>query len=78
VASSLTNIARRDEASLSGRPPVRAAILQPSSECDRDDHGSQPLGFATFLISTRLFYGPPLPVQPMKAVSAVIGWEPES
>jgi hypothetical protein len=30
------------------------------------------LGFATFLISTRLFYGPPLPVQPMKAVSAVI------
>ena len=57
---------------------MRAAILQPSSECDRDDHGSQPLGFATFLISTRLFYGPPLPVQPMKAVSAVIGWQPES
>src|SRR5262245_51112309 len=30
------------------------------------------LGFATFLIGTGLFYGLPLPVQPMKAVSAVI------
>jgi hypothetical protein len=30
------------------------------------------LGFAIFLISTGLLYGPPLPVQPMKAVSAVI------
>jgi predicted benzoate:H+ symporter BenE len=29
-------------------------------------------GFAAFLISTGLFYGLPLPVQPMKAVSAVI------
>jgi MFS superfamily sulfate permease-like transporter len=29
-------------------------------------------GFGTFLISTGLFYGLPLPVQPMKAVSAVI------
>lgn len=29
-------------------------------------------GFAVFLISTGLFYGLPLPVQPMKAVSAVI------
>lgn len=29
-------------------------------------------GFATFLIATGLFYGLPLPVQPMKAVSAVI------
>jgi hypothetical protein len=50
----------------------------PHPTCDRDDCGSQPLGFATFLISTRWFYRPPLPVQPMKAVSAVIGWEPES
>jgi hypothetical protein len=34
------------------------------------------LGFATFLISTGLFYGPPLQAQPMKAISAVIltGW----
>jgi hypothetical protein len=31
-----------------------------------------PFGFGTFLISTGLFYGLPLPVQPMKAVSAVI------
>jgi hypothetical protein len=30
------------------------------------------LGFAGFLISTGLFYGLPLPVQPMKAISAVI------
>src|SRR5882672_7122905 len=30
------------------------------------------LGFGVFLISTGLFYGLPLPVQPMKAVSAVI------
>jgi MFS superfamily sulfate permease-like transporter len=30
------------------------------------------LGFAAFLIGTGLFYGLPLPVQPMKAVSAVI------
>ena len=30
------------------------------------------LGFATFLIATGLFYGLPLPVQPMKAISAVI------
>src|SRR6516225_9175245 len=30
------------------------------------------LGFAFFLIGTGLFYGLPLPVQPMKAVSAVI------
>jgi hypothetical protein len=30
------------------------------------------LGFGAFLISTGLFYGLPLPVQPMKAVSAVI------
>jgi len=29
-------------------------------------------GFGMFLISTGLFYGLPLPVQPMKAVSAVI------
>jgi len=29
-------------------------------------------GFAIFLVSTGLFYGLPLPVQPMKAVSAVI------
>src|SRR5436309_468619 len=29
-------------------------------------------GFGLFLISTGLFYGLPLPVQPMKAVSAVI------
>jgi MFS superfamily sulfate permease-like transporter len=29
-------------------------------------------GFAVFLISTGLFYGLPVPVQPMKAVSAVI------
>src|SRR5580700_7713141 len=29
-------------------------------------------GFGVFLISTGLFYGLPLPVQPMKAVSAVI------
>src|SRR3954465_14814455 len=29
-------------------------------------------GFGFFLISTGLFYGLPLPVQPMKAVSAVI------
>ena len=29
-------------------------------------------GFAVFLIGTGLFYGLPLPVQPMKAVSAVI------
>ena len=29
-------------------------------------------GFGTFLIATGLFYGLPLPVQPMKAVSAVI------
>lgn len=29
-------------------------------------------GFAVFLISTGLFYGLPLPVQPMKAISAVI------
>jgi len=29
-------------------------------------------GFGTFLISTGLFYGLPIPVQPMKAVSAVI------
>ncbi|MFZ2005959.1 MAG: putative sulfate/molybdate transporter [Stellaceae bacterium] len=29
-------------------------------------------GFAAFLVSTGLFYGLPLPVQPMKAVSAVI------
>ena len=29
-------------------------------------------GFATFLIATGLFYGLPLPVQPMKAISAVI------
>src|SRR5437016_9520443 len=29
-------------------------------------------GFGIFLISTGLFYGLPLPVQPMKAVSAVI------
>ena len=29
-------------------------------------------GFGAFLISTGLFYGLPLPVQPMKAVSAVI------
>lgn len=30
------------------------------------------LGFGAFLISTGLFYGLPLPVQPMKAISAVI------
>jgi predicted benzoate:H+ symporter BenE len=30
------------------------------------------LGFTLFLVSTGLFYGLPLPVQPMKAVSAVI------
>jgi hypothetical protein len=30
------------------------------------------LGFAVFLIGTGLFYGLPMPVQPMKAVSAVI------
>ena len=30
------------------------------------------LGFAAFLIATGLFYGLPLPVQPMKAISAVI------
>ena len=30
------------------------------------------LGFGVFMISTGLFYGLPLPVQPMKAVSAVI------
>jgi len=30
------------------------------------------MGFGTFLIATGLFYGLPLPVQPMKAVSAVI------
>ena len=30
------------------------------------------LGFAGFLIATGLFYGLPLPVQPMKAISAVI------
>jgi MFS superfamily sulfate permease-like transporter len=30
------------------------------------------LGFAVFLIGTGLFYGLPLPVQPMKAISAVI------
>lgn len=29
-------------------------------------------GFASFLIGTGLFYGLPLPVQPMKAISAVI------
>src|SRR5947208_8663066 len=29
-------------------------------------------GFAVFLIGTGLFYGLPIPVQPMKAVSAVI------
>jgi len=29
-------------------------------------------GFASFLIATGLFYGLPLPVQPMKAISAVI------
>src|SRR6267378_2815914 len=29
-------------------------------------------GFGLFLIATGLFYGLPLPVQPMKAVSAVI------
>src|SRR5437899_7904227 len=29
-------------------------------------------GFAVFLIGTGLFYGLPMPVQPMKAVSAVI------
>src|SRR6202140_5556341 len=29
-------------------------------------------GFAAFLIATGLLYGLPLPVQPMKAVSAVI------
>jgi hypothetical protein len=29
-------------------------------------------GFGAFLISTGLFYGLPIPVQPMKAVSAVI------
>src|SRR3954452_18726628 len=29
-------------------------------------------GFGVFLISTGLFYGLPLPVQPMKAISAVI------
>jgi hypothetical protein len=29
-------------------------------------------GFGLFLISTGLFYGLPLPAQPMKAVSAVI------
>ena len=29
-------------------------------------------GFAAFLIGTGLFYGLPLPVQPMKAISAVI------
>ena len=29
-------------------------------------------GFAAFLIGTVLFYGLPMPVQPMKAVSAVI------
>ena len=28
-------------------------------------------GFAAFLIGTGLFYGLPLPVQPMKAISAV-------
>src|SRR5262249_3625568 len=30
------------------------------------------LGLAVFLIATGLFYGLPIPVQPMKAVSAVI------
>jgi hypothetical protein len=29
-------------------------------------------GFAAFLIATGLFYGLPLPVEPMKAISAVI------
>src|SRR5258706_403868 len=29
-------------------------------------------GFGTFLITSGLFYGIPMPVQPMKAVSAVI------
>src|SRR5438874_13622176 len=31
-----------------------------------------PFGFAVFLSGTGLFYGLPIPVQPMKAVSAVI------
>ena len=30
------------------------------------------MGFGPFLVSTGLFYGLPLPVQPMKAISAVI------
>jgi hypothetical protein len=29
-------------------------------------------GFGVFLVATGLFYGLPLPVQPMKAVSAVV------
>src|ERR1700732_3222770 len=69
-------------------PPARRYLLECSGACGdlgtfiphvigaMTVAGLAPVGvlfaFAAFLIATGLFYGLPLPVQPMKAVSAVI------
>src|SRR6478672_6624390 len=69
-------------------PPARRLLLESSGACGdlgtfiphvigaMTVAGLAPagvlFGFGAFLISTGLFYGLPLPVQPMKAVSAVI------
>jgi predicted benzoate:H+ symporter BenE len=69
-------------------PPARRLLLESSGACGdlgtfiphvigaMTVAGLAPVGvlfgFAAFLIATGLFYGLPMPVQPMKAVSAVI------
>jgi MFS superfamily sulfate permease-like transporter len=73
---------------LSATPPKRRFLLEYSGACGDlgtfiphvigaiTVAGLAPVGvlfgFAAFLIATGLFYGLPLPVQPMKAISAVI------
>jgi Molybdate transporter of MFS superfamily len=75
-------------AELSATPPHRRFLLECSGACGDlgtfIPHvigamivaGLAPagvlFGFAAFLITTGLFYGLPLPVQPMKAISAAI------
>jgi hypothetical protein len=75
-------------AELSATPPRRRFLLECSGACGDlgtfiphvigaiTVAGLAPagilFGFAAFLIATGLFYGLPLPVQPMKAISAVI------
>ena len=75
-------------AQVSATPPKRRFLLECSGACGdlgtfiphvigaMTVAGLAPagvlFGFAAFLIATGLFYGLPLPVQPMKAISAVI------